>query len=197
MLRNGVSKRNCIFICLSTLALLVPPVAFTPRSARGDGGATFKGTFTVQAELLTTITTCAPGDANCSACLNSSGVDVEAQSVGETTLGPLFFEILKCFNPAGGSFGTYAGTFTMTTPDGKDSIAGTYSGQNDNAGDAYGFGPFSGKWTVTGGIGKFNRTQGSASFTAVAGPFTAGPSPNTFVLMAFYSFQGQLALAED
>ena len=78
MLRNGVSKRNCIFICLSTLALLVPPVAFTPRSARGDGGATFKGTFTVQAELLTTITTCAPGDANCSACFNSSGVDVEA-----------------------------------------------------------------------------------------------------------------------
>jgi hypothetical protein len=39
----------------------------------------------------------------------------------------------------------------MTAPNGKDSVTGTYSGQGDNAGDFYGFGPFSGELAVTGG----------------------------------------------
>jgi hypothetical protein len=71
-----------------------------------------------------------------------------------------------------------------------------YSGQNDNAGDFYGFGPFSGKLTITGGTGKFDGAQGSASFTAASGPASPGPSPNSLVAMAFYSVQGKLELRD-
>ncbi|MHB8500508.1 MAG: hypothetical protein ACYDHE_06110 [Candidatus Acidiferrales bacterium] len=59
-------------------------------------------------------------------------------------------------------------------------MTGNYSGKNGNAGDAYDFGPFSGKLTITRGTGKFDGAQGSASFTAVT-------SPNK---MAFYSVEG-------
>ena len=55
------------------------------------------------------------------------------------------------FSPAGGSFGTYAGTFTMTAPNRKDFVTGTYLGKNDSSGDFYGFVPFSGVLTITGG----------------------------------------------
>jgi hypothetical protein len=82
----------------------------------------------------------------------------------------------------------------MTAPNGKDSVSGTYSGQNDNAGDPYGFGPFSGELTITKGTGKFADAHGSASFSAVGGPLTAGPAPNTNALMAFYSVHGNLEL---
>ena len=197
MSRNSVSRRNLILICLGILALAVT-VALKPKTAAfASETLPIKGTFTEQAELITAISSCAAGDTNCNACLNSSGFYIEAQGAGDTSQGPLYFEIRKCFNPAGGSFGTYAGTFTMTAPNGKDSLIGTYSGQNDNGGDAYGFGPFSGGLTITGGTGKFGGAQGSASFTAVAGPLTAGPAANTNVLMAFYSVHGNLQLPND
>lgn len=197
MARNSASRKTVVLISLGLLVLVVTNIAFLPKRARASEGVMFAGGFTVQAELITTITTCAPGDTNCNACLNNSGIYVEAQGIGETSLGRLFVEILKCFNPAGGSFGTYAGTFKLTAANGKDSVTGTYSGQNDNAGDAYGYGPFSGQWTITGGTGKFEAARGSASFAAVAGPLTAGPSPNSLVLMAFYSVQGNLGLPSN
>ena len=112
----------------------------------------------------------------------------------------MLVEVLKCFNPtAGAGFGIYAGTLTTTAPNGKDSLTWAYSGQNDNAGDFYGFGPFSGKLTITGGTGKFDGAQGSASFTAVSGPstataFPAPPSPFSMAGMAFYSVEGTLSL---
>jgi hypothetical protein len=150
--------------------------------------------------LLTTLAACVPGDTACVECVNNPGVYIEAQGIGNTSKGTLFLEVLKCFDPASGSFGTYAGTFTMTASNGKDSITGTYSGQNDNAGDPYGFAPFSGELTITAGTGKFDRAHGSAHFTAVGGPFAAGPLPfpgaapisNAALLMAFYSVQGGL-----
>ena len=194
MLRNSVLGKNVVLISAGLAVLAAMTIAVVPRRAWANDVVVLGGGFTVQAELITAITTCAPGDTNCNACLNNSGIYVEAQGIGETSLGRLFVEILKCFNPAGGSFGTYAGTFKLTAANGKDSVPGTYSGQNDNAGDAYGFGPFSGQWTITGGTGKFEGAKGIASFTAVAGPLTAGPSPNSLVLMAFYSVQGNLGL---
>ncbi len=87
-----------------------------------------------------------------------------AQGIANTSRGPLFVEVLKCFNPAGGSFGTYAGTLTTTAPNGKDSLTWAYSGKNDNGGDFYTFGPFSGTLTITGGTGKFVNAHGSARF---------------------------------
>jgi hypothetical protein len=197
MLGNSLSRRNLISISLGLLLLSAMTVVLRPRVAQANEEVPFKGAFTVQAELITTLGGCAPGDSKCSACINNSSVYVEAQGIGDTSLGTMFGEVLKCFNPTAGSFGTYAGTLTTTAPNGKDSVTWAYSGQNDNAGDFYGFGPFSGKLTITGGTGKFDDAQGSASFTAVAGPPTAGPNPNSLVLMAFYSVQGKLGLRDD
>jgi hypothetical protein len=194
MLHNPVSKRSVMSISLGLLALAAMTLALMPRAAHADEGVPFKGALTVQFELITTIGGCAPGDSNCSTCINNSSVYVEAQGVGDTSLGTMLVEVLKCFNPTAGSFGTYAGTLTTTASNGKDSLTWAYSGQNDNAGDFYGFGPFSGKLTITGGTGKFDGAQGSASFTAAGGPSTAGPSPNSLVGMAFYSVHGKLRL---
>jgi hypothetical protein len=192
--RNRVSRRTTISISFVLLALAALTLAPVPRSTQADEGVTFKGTFTVQVAISQT---CAPGDTTCNACINNSGLFVDAQGIGDTSLGPLFVEVLKCFNPNGGSFGTYAGTLTTTAPNGKDSLTWTYSGQNDNQGDFYGFQPFSGDLTITGGTGKFKGAHGSASFTANSGPGTAvGPSPFNppiaIVAMAFYSVHGTI-----
>jgi hypothetical protein len=194
MLRSPVSKRNVILISLALLALAAMSLALKPRAAQADEEGRFKGTLTVQVEAIPTIGGCAPIDTTCSTCVNNSSFFIEAQGTGDTSLGTMFVEVLKCLNPAGGSFGTYAGTLTTTAPNGKDSLTWAYSGQNDNAGDFYGFGPFSGNLTITGGTGKFEDAQGSATFTAVAGPSSPGPNANSVVGMAFYSVQGKVEL---
>jgi hypothetical protein len=146
---------------------------------------------------------CASGDTNCTACVGNSSFYVEAQGIADTSLGPLFAEVLKCFDPNEPPYGTYAGTLTTAAPNGKDSLTWAYSGKNDNGGDFYGFGPFSGTLTITGGTGKFKGAHGSATFTAASGPsITAAaypglPSPFSMVGMAFYSVQGKLGLPND
>jgi len=194
MPRNSVSRRSLLSVFFVPLAVAAMLLALMSRAANAEDKVPIKADFTVQAEVITDITSCALGDAKCTACLTSGGFYIEAQGIGHTSLGTLFMEIKKCFYPNGGQFGTYAGAFTMTAPNGKDSITGTYSGQNDNAGDAYGFGPFSGVLTITDGTGKFEDARGTATFTAIAGPITAGPSPNTGTLMAFYSIEGNLGI---
>jgi hypothetical protein len=148
MLRSLVSKRNVISISLVLLALAAMTLALKPRAAQANEEPAFKGTLTVQVAVSQT---CAPGDANCNTCINNSGLFIDAQGMSDTSLGPLFVEVLKCLNPNGGRFGTYAGTLTTTAPNGKDSLAWAYSGQNDSPGDFYGFQPFSGELTITGG----------------------------------------------
>jgi hypothetical protein len=200
MLRNLFSKRNAISISLVLLALAAMALAPMPRPAQADEKVSINGTFTVQAEIITAISACAIGDTRCITCISNPGAYyVEAQGIGGTSLGTVFVEVLKCGNPPtlAAPFGSYSGTLTTTAPNGKDSVAWAYSGQNDNAGDAYGFGPFSGKLTITGGTGKFDGAQGSASFTATSGPFAPGPSANTGLVMAFYSVHGNLALPSD
>jgi hypothetical protein len=115
----------------------------------------------------------------------------------------MFIQVLKCFYVGEPPFGTYAGVFTLTAPNGKDSVTGTYSGQNDNTGDFYGFGPFSGQLSVTGGMGKFAGATGSLRFTAASGPTTTagafgmtGPLTASNMGMAFYSVQGNLVLPD-
>lgn len=191
MLRNSASKRNVIPVSLAVLVLGATTLALKPRATKAEEEGTFKGTLTVQAEIITTGVGCASGDTACNTCLNNSSLYIEAQGIADTSLGAMFGEVLKCFNPAAG-FGTYSGTLTTTSPNGKDSLTWAYSGQNDNAGDPYGFGPFSGTLTVTGGTGKFAGAQGSASFTATGGPGTPGPNANSVVSMAFYSVEGNV-----
>jgi hypothetical protein len=100
---------------------------------------------------------CASGDANCSACTGQNNFYVEAQGIGDTSLGPLFAEVLKCFNPSGfNGLGSYAGTLTTTAPNGRDSLTWAYSGQNTKLPDFYGFQPFDGTLTITGGTGKWH-----------------------------------------
>lgn len=200
MLRNPISKRNLSLISLGLLlALAVLIVALKPRAAKADGGVPFRGTLSVQ---FVGTQVCASGDTKCIACVGNSGFYVEAQGIANTSLGPLFVEVLKCFNPAGGSFGTYAGTLTTTAPNGKDSLTWAYSGKNDNGGDFYTFGPFSGTLTITGGTGKFVNAHGSAAFTAASGPsftataFPGPPSPFSMAGMAFYSVEGTVLLQD-
>jgi hypothetical protein len=197
MLRSPVSKRNVISISLVLLALAAMSLTLKPRAAQAYDDARFTGTLTVQVEVITAIGGCAPGDVSCITCLGNSSLYIEAQGIGDTSLGTPFVEVLKCLNPTAGSFGTYAGTLTTTSPNGKDSLTWAYSGQNDSFGDFYGFGPFSGTLTVTGGTGKFEGAQGSASFTAVSGPASPGPSPNSVAAMAFYSIRGKLELRDN
>ena len=191
MLRNLASKRNVISISLVLLTLAAMTLAVKPRAAKADEEAPFKGTLTVSVELITTVGGCATNDAACNACVGNSNFYVEAQGIGDTSLGTMFGEVLKCFNLTAPPFGTYSGTLTTTSPNGKDSLTWAYSGQNDNAGDAYGFQPFSGTLTVTGGTGKFAGAQGSATFTATSNPGSPGFGTNV-VAMAFYSIQGKV-----
>jgi hypothetical protein len=202
MLRKAVTKRNAISITLVLLALAAMALAPMPRLAQADEKVPINGTFTVQAEAITAISACAIGDTSCITCISNNNVPgayyVDAQGIGGTSLGTVFVEILKCATPptVKAPYGAYSGTLTTRTnaPNGNDSVAWAYSGQNDNAGDAYGFGPFSGKLTITGGTGKFEGAQGSASFTANSGPLTPGPTANSGMAMAFYSIQGKLGL---
>lgn len=197
MLRNLASKRNVISISLVLLTLAAMTVGLKPRAVQANEEVPFKGTLTVQVEVITAIGGCAPDDVNCTACLGNSSFYIEAQGIGDTSLGTMFGEVLKCLNPAVGPFGTYAGTLTTTAPNGKDSLTWSYSGQNDTAGDAYQFQPFSGVLTVTGGTGKFDGAQGSAKFTAQSGPASPGPTPTSLVAMALYSVQGNLVLRDN
>src|SRR5580704_19169198 len=204
MLRNPVSKRNLSLISLSLLiALAGMAVALRPKAARADEGVPFRGTLSVQ---FTGSQVCASGDTNCTTCVGNSSFYVEAQGIANTSLGPLFVEVLKCFNLVGGpqQVGTYAGTLTTTAPNRRDSLTWAYSGQNDGtAGDFYGFGPFSGRLTITGATGKFRNAHGSATFTAASGPsFTATaypgpPSPFSMAGMAFYSVEGTVSSRAD
>jgi hypothetical protein len=194
MSRNPVSKRNAIAISLVLLALAATILALKPRAAQANEETPFKGTLTVQVVLIPTIAGCGPSDVSCITCVGNSSIYVDAQGIGDSSMGAMFGEILKCFNPTAGSFGTYAGTLTTTAPNRKDSLTWAYSGQNDNAGDFYGFGPFSGALTVTGGTGKFDGASGSATFTAVGGPASPGPNANSLVSMAFYLVHGSLEL---
>jgi hypothetical protein len=178
---------------LPVLALMT--LAVPRRPARADEGTPFKATLPVQ---FIASQICAPGDASCLACTGLGGFFVEAQGLADSSLGPLFVQVLKCFNPNGAPFGTYAGTLTTTAPNGKDALTWAYSGKNDNAGDFYGFQPFSGTLTITSGTGKFAGAHGSASFTAAGPPtFTAGPSPIQLAGTAFYYVQGRLQLTSE
>lgn len=196
MSRKPVLKKRFGLISMGFLVVLALTTLAVPRRpARADEGTPFKATLPVQ---FIASQICAPGDASCLACTGLGGFFVEAQGLADSSLGPLFAEVLKCFNPNGAPFGTYAGTLTTTAPNGKDALTWAYSGKNDNAGDFYGFQPFSGTLTITSGTGKFAGAHGSASFTAAGPPtFTAGPSPIQFAGTAFYYVQGQLGLTND
>jgi hypothetical protein len=178
------------------LALAAMTIALRPSVVQADEHSPFKGTRTVQ---FTGSQQCAPGDATCSQCVQNSGFFIEAQGIGDTSLGPLFAKVLKCFYPDKPPYGTYVGTLSTTAPNGSDSLTWEYSGQNDNGGDFYGFGPFSGKLTVKGGAGKFKGARGDATFTAASGPSIPASgyratAPSSFNIQgtAFYYILGTI-----
>jgi len=134
MLQNSVSRRSLILISLSLLVLAAMTIVLAPKGAQANEGVPIKGNFTVAFAFITNSNACGVDD-TCMTCINNSGDYIEAQGIGGTSnQGTLFLEVQKCLNPAGGLFGTYAGTFTMTAPNGKDSFTGMYSGKNDNTG---------------------------------------------------------------
>jgi hypothetical protein len=205
-LRTLVSNQN--YSLTSTrllLALATVIVALSPGAVRADEQGAFKGTLTVQ---FTGSQQCAAGDTSCITCVHNSGFYVEAQGLANTSLGPLFAKVLKCFNPNKAPYGTYAGTMTLSvtppvTPPSviaspKDFLTLAYSGQNDDGGDFYSFQPFSGKLAVTGGAGKFQGARGAVTFIAQSGPSIAASeygvpaSPFSNAGLAFYYIQGTI-----
>jgi hypothetical protein len=136
-----------MFSAISKAALLfaVLPSSVAVAQEQGAEQGAFKGTLTVQ---FTLSQECNTGDSTCSQCVQAGGFFAEAQGIAETTLGPLFAKVLKCFNPnstAQAPYGTYAGTLTLSVnppvtppsllPPPKDVLTLTYSGKNDDAGD--------------------------------------------------------------
>lgn len=209
MLRRPASKRNAHLIATGLLlALGVTPIALRPTAVRADEQGGFQGTLTVQ---FTGSQQCAPGDSVCSQCVEAGAFFVEAQGVAQTTLGPLFAKVLKCFNPNAAPhapYGTYAGSMTLSltppvTPPSviappEDVLTLTYTGRNDDGSDFYGFGPFSGKLAVESGTGKFQSAQGTLTFIATSGPSLVGAelgattSPFSITSNAFYLFHGTI-----
>jgi len=205
---NVVSRRHAFSILSVPLALAAVAAVTLPRTSRAalsDEAVAITGNFTVEFEGLATCPSPDPGGQpalpsmlrypECAPCINAGGYYIEAQGIGNTSQGTMTIEVLKCYNPAGGTggLGSYEGYFQMSAPNGTDSVTGTYSGQNYDYGangDALGFGPFRGTLTVTEGTGKFRGATGSVGFTALSGPGSPGPTPNSVVGNAFYSVQG-------
>ena len=183
MLRNSVSRRPLIFITLGLLIMAAVIVGLSSKTALADEGVSIRGNFTVAISFIQDPTTCGVGD-KCVACVTNfpPRFYIDAEGIGDTSrLGTMFLKIQKCLDPAASPFGSYDGTFTLTAPNGKDSLIGIYTGKNTNAGDAYGFNTFSGDLKITGGTGRFDDAQGHAHFTAVAHGSSA---------TAFYAVEG-------
>jgi len=187
MSRHTSFSRSKLWQMLFTLIMLATcSAALMAKRAWADDATPFKGNFTVAIAFIPNVSGCGPGD-NCIACLtgNPPGFYVEAQGIGEASKqGTLFLKIQKCLNPAASSFGSYQGVFTMTAPNGKDTLTGTYIGKNTAGSNAYGFGAFSGDLKITGGTGKFDDARGHLHFTAVAGSNTGA---------AFYAIEGEVS----
>jgi hypothetical protein len=167
MIQNPVLRRHLVFIAVALLFVAAMAALLGPKGALADEGVPLKGNFAVTFTFVQSASNCGTGD-NCIMCLASNHFYIEAQGVGDTAKqGSLFFEVQKCLDPTASSFGSYKGIFTMTAPNGKDSLTGTYTGKNTNGGDAYGFGNFSGDLKITDGTGKFCDARGHALFTAV------------------------------
>ena len=167
MLRHSASRKNLALVCAALLFLATMTAVIGPKGAFANEGVPIKGNFTVTYTIVQNASDCGTGD-GCIVCLASNHFYIEAQGVGDTAKqGSLFFEVQKCFDPTASTFGSYKGIFTMTSPNGKDSLTGIYTGKNTSGGDAYNFGPFSGDLKITDGTGKFCDARGHAQFTAV------------------------------
>ena len=146
------------------------------QTARADTPVT--GAFTVTFAL-------APGQGAC-----AGNFAVEARGIGETTHGPLFLTIQKCFYVASR---TYAGTFALCPTEALcdansiDAVSGTYEGAADPyIGDFPGFfGPFHGTLTIERNNSQNERRTGTIDFTAITGRFTPGAANGT----AYYSLR--------
>ena len=145
------------------VTLLVLPVmcaALIPATALAENGPIHAG-FTVSytSGVIGTPPICNP----------SNSVYVEAHGIGNGTgaLGTMLLTISKCFNYVNG---TYTGSFALRSPDGQDTLTGTYAGSNDAYSGQFPavFFPFHGVLTATAGTGKFRGAKGSMEFTALA-----------------------------
>lgn len=189
MFRNPVSKRSIIpifFVALIMAVTTIATIALAPKRAVADERAAIKGSFTVSIAFIQNASGCGVGD-NCIACVSSDPPRfyIHAEGIGDTgKQGSLFLKIEKCLDFTKSEFGSYEGIFTMTAPNGKDSLTGIYMGKNTNAGNIYNFGPFSGDLMITGGAGRFADARGHAHFTAIADNTTA---------TAYYAIEGHVS----
>ena len=161
---------------LALVALSVMCAALIPATTLAENGLLI-GSFTVS------YTAGNPGHPT--GCDPSNSVYVEARGIGNSTgaLGTAILTIAKCWNYVDG---TYAGSFTLSSPDGRDTVTGTYAGSDDAYAGPFTafFFPFHGVLTVTAGTGKFKGASGSLNFTAVAAVSDAASG------IAYYAIEG-------
>ena len=100
----------------------------------------------------------------------------------------MFLKIQKCFDPAAGPFVNYVGIFTLTAPNGKDSLTGTYTGKNTKSGGRIRLQYLQWRSEDHGGNRQFDNAQGHARFTAV------GHGSNA---TAFYAVEGLVSSRGD
>lgn len=143
---------------VTLVALSVVCAAVIPATAVAENGPA-TGSFTV------TYT----GDVRPALCDPNNSVYIEAHGIGNGTgaLGTMFLTIRKCYDY---TKGTYTGSFTLSSPDSRDTVTGTYEGSDDAYSGEFPkkFFPFHGVLTATEGTGKFRGAKGSVNFTAIA-----------------------------
>ena len=163
---------------LALVALSVMCAALIPATTLAENGLLI-GSFTVS------YTAGNPGHPT--GCDPSNSVYVEARGIGNSTgaLGTAILTIAKCWNYVDG---TYAGSFTLSSPDGRDTVTGTYAGADDPCAECFPgvFFPFHGVLTATTGTGKFRGAKGSMTFTALA----VGTGPTSGI--AYYAIEGNV-----
>jgi hypothetical protein len=167
-------------ILRSLVALAVITFALTAQTARADGAAG-SGAFTVTFAIAPGVGTCA------------GNLAVEAHGIGQTSRGPMFLTVKKCFYTASA---TYVGTFALCPsdsacrPDSTDAVSGTYAGAADaNIADFAGviFGPLHGTLTIDRDNGHNGWARGTINFTGMGARLapTGLPTMGT----AYYAFR--------
>lgn len=148
------------------LPLAAATIAVATQAAMAQG-MPINGSFTV-----TFIGQPANGIQGVSGC--NGNIWVEAHGIGQTSLGPMFLTVQKCYNLMNS---TYAGTFALCLsdascgPNSQDSMSGDYAGADDTTYAGYFpivFGPFHGALTVNAGAGRFEGARGTINFGAMS-----------------------------
>lgn len=192
MFRKPISRRNLLLISLGLLVLAAMTFVSAPKGALADEGVPIKGTFTAAASVT-------PNTGNVAYCGGTAqDLAVEAHGAGYSTLGDFSLSLQKTISDTGPAM---HGCLILMAPNG-DTLDAIYDG-TEGPSNPNNFNTGTGTLTFTGGTGRFRDARGSAHFTAVfsvtypASSFAGGTTTAPLQVMAFYSVEGTVSLAQS